>query len=204
MTDAAIIFRSHYDAILNLPEADQLSALKALIEYCMDGKMESAGVEAAILMMAKPVLDKWVSKREAGQSGGKAERKQSESKREANVKQTESKREPKEKEKEKVKEREREKEKAKDKNTNARARVAMDPDPEVDDAIEEFIKHRRTLRRPMSDRAVSLLVAKLNRLANTPQEKVELINTAIERGWLTIYEPKEEKKVSGLPDWGSI
>ena len=93
MTDAAIIFRSHFEAIENLPEDQQLSALKAIIRYCMDDDTPADGTASCVLLMAKPVLDKWKSKREAGQKGG-----------EANRKQTGSKPEPKEKEKEKVKE----------------------------------------------------------------------------------------------------
>ena len=99
MNDAAIIFRSHFEAIESLPEEQRYNALKGLIQYCMDDAVPEDGTSACVLMMAKPVLDKWKGKREAGQKGGKAERKQTGSKTEANG----SKPEPKEKEKEKEK-----------------------------------------------------------------------------------------------------
>lgn len=93
MTDAAIIYRSHMEAIENLPEEQQLSALKAIVYYCMEDAVPTDGIASCVLMMAKPVLDKWKSKREAGKKGGEADRKQ-----------TASKPEPKEKEKVKDKE----------------------------------------------------------------------------------------------------
>ena len=109
MTDAAIIYRSHVEAINGLPEEQQLEAYKAIIAYCMDDVIPESGIGCFTVGMAKPMLDKWKAKREAGAKGGS-----SESKREANVKQTEAtekqteanvkQTEPKEKEKVKVKE----------------------------------------------------------------------------------------------------
>lgn len=113
MTDAAIIYRSHVEAIRQLPEEQRLEAYEAIITYCMDDEIPDGGIGAFTVGMAKPMLDKWKAKREAGAKGGSAE-KHTESKAEANgskpeatwkqmeatVKQTE----PKEKEKVKVKE----------------------------------------------------------------------------------------------------
>lgn len=101
MTDAAIIYRSHFEAIENLPEEQQLSALKALIHYCLDDEMPEDGMASCVLMMARPVLDKWKSKREAGRKGGEADRKQTGSKPEANASNCEPKEKVKEKDKEK-------------------------------------------------------------------------------------------------------
>lgn len=95
MTDAAIIYRSHFEAIENLPEDQQLTALKAIIRYCMEDEIPEDGISSCILMMAKPILDKWKSNRRAGQKGGEANRKQPESNSEASCKQLESNCEPK-------------------------------------------------------------------------------------------------------------
>lgn len=92
MTDAAIIYRSHVEAIENLPAEQQLEAYKALIAYCMDDEEPDGGVSGLVVGMAKPMLDKWKAKREAGAKGG-SNCKQTE----ATEKQTEA------KEKEKVK-----------------------------------------------------------------------------------------------------
>lgn len=96
MTDKAVIYRSHFEAIENLPEDQQLAAMKAIVRFCMDDQEPEPGtVAAAIFGMAAPILKKWKSKVEAGSKGGQANAKQLESKREANEKQTESKQEPK-------------------------------------------------------------------------------------------------------------
>lgn len=90
MNDAAIIYRTHFEAINNLPEGEQLAAYKAIIAYCMDDQEAEGGVPAAILGMARPVLDKWKKNRRNGQQGGLANAERSESESEALEKQTES------------------------------------------------------------------------------------------------------------------
>lgn len=74
MTDAAIIYRSHVEAIETLPAEQQLEAYKALIAYCMDDETPEAGIGAFAVGMAKPLLDKWKAKRIAGQKGGISEK----------------------------------------------------------------------------------------------------------------------------------
>ena len=109
MTDAAIIYRSHMDAIENLPEEEQLEALKAIVYYCMDDKVPDDNVALCVLLMAKPVLDKWKSNRKAAQKGGQATNKQPKSKPQATAKQPESKPQVKVKVKDKVKEKDKDK-----------------------------------------------------------------------------------------------
>lgn len=89
--------------------------------------------------------------------------------------------------------------KEKDKKEKAAA-SAYDPDPEVDQAIKDFVDSRKKLRKPMTDKAIELFIKKLNGMAATPAEKVGLINTAIERGWQTVYPAKQETARSGTPN----
>ena len=88
MTDAAIIYRTHVEAIENLPEAEQLKAYKAIIAYCMEDEMPTDMIGLYTVQMAKPLLDKWKAKREAGAKGG-SKRKQTEAT-ESKPKQTEA------------------------------------------------------------------------------------------------------------------
>lgn len=44
----------------------------------------------------------------------------------------------------------------------------------------------------MTDKARELLIKKLNKLAGNPDKKIELLEAAIECGWLTVYPPKAE------------
>ena len=52
---------------------------------------------------------------------------------------------------------------------------------------EDFLEHRRKLRRPMSDKAQELLIEKLIVLKDKGENSVELLETALERGWLSVY-----------------
>lgn len=77
---------------------------------------------------------------------------------------------------------------------NNKAAMRYSDDDSLNDAIKDFIEHRKKLRKPMTDKAIALLITKLNKLApGNTSEKVELINTAIERGWMSVY-PSSEKK----------
>ena len=69
-------------------------------------------------------------------------------------------------------------------------------DPELNAAIVDFVEHRKKLRKPMTDKAIHLFIKRVNELAISTQEQIELINTAIERGWQTVY-PRDEKARSG-------
>lgn len=77
-------------------------------------------------------------------------------------------------------------------------------DPRLDDAIKDFIDHRKKLKKPMTDRAIDLFINRLNKITIDPDEQVSLINTAIERGWQTVYEPKENARSGTPPDKYSL
>jgi len=49
------------------------------------------------------------------------------------------------------------------------------------------------MRKPMTQKAMELLITKLQKMTDgDTQQCVQLLNTAIERGWQTVYEPKED------------
>lgn len=64
----------------------------------------------------------------------------------------------------------------------------------LDEAIKDFIGHRKALRKPMTEKAINLFISKLDKMADTTAEKIDLINNAIEHGWLTVYPIKEDNK----------
>ena len=57
---------------------------------------------------------------------------------------------------------------------------------DLDDAVKEFIKHRKTLRKPMTPAAIKNFTNKLDREFKADEEKIEAINYAILRGWLSV------------------
>ena len=60
--------------------------------------------------------------------------------------------------------------------------------------IDDFKKHRKQLRKPMTEKAITLLKKTLNNLASTEEEQIEILNQSIENGWVGIFELKKENK----------
>jgi hypothetical protein len=54
---------------------------------------------------------------------------------------------------------------------------------ELQEALLFFVKSRKALKAPMSDRALTLSLNKLDKLGKDDAEKVAIVNQSIERGW---------------------
>lgn len=67
------------------------------------------------------------------------------------------------------------------------------PDDHLNDAVLEFMKMRKSMRKPMTDRAVKLMLSKLNQITIDTDEQVDIINQSIMNGWLGIF-PLREKQ----------
>lgn len=63
----------------------------------------------------------------------------------------------------------------------------------LNNAIKDFIEHRRKLRKPMTDKAIELFIQRLNKFETSVDGQIRLINIAIERGWQTVYPAEDEK-----------
>ena len=70
-------------------------------------------------------------------------------------------------------------------NDSSKEKIYSD-NPDLNDAIKEFIKNRKALKKPMTDRAVTLFINKLGREFKNDDEKIEAIDIAIMRGWLSV------------------
>ena len=60
-------------------------------------------------------------------------------------------------------------------------------DPELNAAFIEFIKFRKQIRSPMTDRAIELAVNKLNKLAPDPLVQRQIIEQSIVNGWKGLF-----------------
>lgn len=78
--------------------------------------------------------------------------------------------------------------------------VPLTDNEKLNEAIEAFREHRKTIKSPMTDNAVRLLLKRLRRLSTDPEEQVLMIETAIEHGWKTVYPLKEEDKPKPADD----
>ena len=81
-------------------------------------------------------------------------------------------------------------------------------DNKLNKTIIEFIEFRKKIKSPMTDRAIELLINKLDKVGSTTNEKIEILNRSIMNGWKGIFElPKEikkgvnQKKDKPVPDW---
>lgn len=61
-------------------------------------------------------------------------------------------------------------------------------------ALVEFVKMRKMMKSPLTDRALSLLLSKLDKLATTDAGKTEVVNQSIERGWKGFFAVKTDGK----------
>lgn len=75
--------------------------------------------------------------------------------------------------------------KVKEVNNNNENRYA--PDDSLNNAIVEFVKMRKGMKKPMTDRGVELMMLKLNEISVDPKEQVEIINQSIMNGWLGVF-----------------
>lgn len=61
----------------------------------------------------------------------------------------------------------------------------------LDEAIEDFVKYRKQLKKPLTERALNKLLKELDKLATTDESKIEHLEYAMLKGWLTVYPIKE-------------
>ena len=71
--------------------------------------------------------------------------------------------------------------------------------PELDEAIHEYIKFRKGIKSPMTDRAITLTINRLNSLSHDKNEQIKIINQSIMRGWKSVYPLKDDGKSRGQP-----
>lgn len=108
---------------------------------------------------------------------------------------------------EEEKEEEKDKEKKKKKsNKNKSVSAPYVADDALNAAINDFIDHRKNSKNPMSERAIQLMINKLNKLSPNVEEQIEIINQSILGGWSTIYplkkdNTKKQARQEVVPDW---
>ena len=76
-------------------------------------------------------------------------------------------------------------------------------DEELNEAIKNFIEFRKKIKKPMTDHAVDLLIANLNKLSNYIPEQIEIINQSILNGWQGIFPLKDQQQtINRQPAYG--
>ena len=68
----------------------------------------------------------------------------------------------------------------------------------------DFYEHRKSLKKPMTDRAKELLISKIIDLYNDGNDPARLLEEAIMRGWQTVYATQESKgRKNNAENWNS-
>ena len=61
-------------------------------------------------------------------------------------------------------------------------------------SLTEYIKMRAFIKAPMTDRAITLLLNDLDKLASSDADKIKIVNQSIVRSWKSVYPLQEESK----------
>lgn len=75
---------------------------------------------------------------------------------------------------------------------------------DLENAIKDFMDMRKTIKKPMTVKALELLLRNLDRLTNLDAEKIEILNQSIEHGWQTVYPLKNAFTKGGIYDFQQI
>ncbi|MDC4241285.1 hypothetical protein NE398_14095 [Clostridium tertium] len=63
--------------------------------------------------------------------------------------------------------------------------------------LKEFLKMRKSIKKPMTDRAMTLLINKLDKLGANDNEKIEILNQSIFNSWQGVFELKNKEISKG-------
>lgn len=79
-------------------------------------------------------------------------------------------------------------------------------DEDIKEALYEFLKMRKLIKAPMTDRALRQLITKLFSLSNKKEEQLEMLNNAIINNWKSIYPLKPDTnkgytRTEIVPEW---
>ena len=181
--NSCIFYRSFYDSIKELDANIQVQLYNAIFEYQFEGKEpELTGICKSIFTLIIPQLEANNKRYTNGCKGGRPKN---------NQKETEIK--PKNNQKEtKVKPNENENE-----NENDNVNDKYYSDKKLNDIFMEYLKMRKKLKAVNSDRAIKMLLNKLNNYSD--EIKYQMIEQSIIHSWKDLYEIKEPKNIK--PTW---
>lgn len=66
------------------------------------------------------------------------------------------------------------------------------------EAITEFIKMRKMIRKPMTDHALKLMLRELDKLATSEDEQVAILEQSIENSWQGVFPLKDKPQQKGV------
>lgn len=205
MTDSFVFYKSFYEALKFLDPETKCKAYDAICDYAFDGILPTGcGMERAVFELVKPQIDANNRRRangakgaEYGKLGGRP--KKTPTKPQNNPKETPRKpltnptQTPNVNVNDNVNV---------NVNDNANENVNVNKSPKGDkryfpddDLLEktfaDFQDMRKKIKKPMTDRAISLMLNKLEKLSSDPLVQVKILEQSIMNCWQDIYEIKD-------------
>lgn len=179
-----IFYNSFYKAISKLPDENQLELYKAIAQYSFDFAEPTnlTWISVVLWDLIKPQLDA-NNKRYSDWCKGGRPKKETTGFWEKITTGFENEK-PKEKENEKEKDKEKIKEKEKDNNH---------PTDEFDEALNEFIKMRKQIKKPITEKWIELVKEKLNKMYPDKKDlQIKCLYKSIENSWQWVFALSEE------------
>lgn len=78
---------------------------------------------------------------------------------------------------------------------------------ELETTLKDFIDMRKAMSKPMTTKALELLIKNLDKLTNLEEEKIAILNQSIEHSWQTVYPLKNTKvqnSTGGMNDFKEL
>ena len=229
MADSFVFYRSFYEALKFLDTETKCKAYNAICKYALDGELPTdEGMERAVFELVKPQIDannrrreNGIKGKEYGKLGGRP--KKTPNKPLNNPDKTPRKPQANATETPNVNV---------NVNDNANDNVNVNENVNVnnispsnppkgekryfpdDDLLEktfsDFREMRKKIKKPMTDRAITLLLSKLGKLSSDPSEQVKILEQSIMNCWQDIYELKgqqgsKQTKIQSIEDvWANV
>ena len=218
MAESFVFYRSFHKALSNLDADTYKEAMEAICNYALDGIIpDCSGVSAMAFELIKPQIDANIRRRENGKKGG---RPKTETKPNNNLDITKpkpkhnlTKTKPEPNVNVNVNDNDNDNDigninnKYIDNNKvievdkvnsvkekyKKEKRVYYPNDDELNKAFENFVAHRKLMKKPMGDEAINLNMKKLDKLSGGDNDKaIAILNQSIERGWQGLFELKDD------------
>lgn len=91
------------------------------------------------------------------------------------------------------------------KSKNERDSAPYVADDDLNNAIIAFIDYRKKIKKPMTDRAIQLLINELNKLSPDIVTQIEILNQSILNGWQGVFPLKKQSqkptRQEAAPNW---
>lgn len=65
---------------------------------------------------------------------------------------------------------------------------------DLKETIKDFLKMRKSIKKPMTGKALTLLLNKLDKMSDNDNLKIEVLNQSILHSWQTIYQLKDKRE----------